>query len=127
MLIAALSGIIDFIWSNEIANQVMSYAEGLEPELSETETLFFMGSFILIALCLIASVIGLMLFKNWGRILYLFLFVLGLFLPLYSPINYIVTSPLSQFFYDLSCFGEGAILALCYFSPVTKYFETKIQ
>ena len=128
MLFGAFSGIVDFIWPNEITNQVISYAEELEPKLSDSETLIFMGSFVLITFCLIVivSVIGLMLFKNWGRIMYLVLFVLGLLLPLYSPISLIVTSPLSQFFYDLSCYGEGAILPLCYFSPVAKYFEAKI-
>lgn len=124
MVISSLGGFIDLIWPNDVTNQVTNYAEELHPEWSDTQQVFFIIAMVLVTICVVGSFIGLMFFKNWGRILFLLGFILVL--PLYWPLGTTVTSPLSQLFYDLGCYGEGAILVLCYFSPVAKYFEKQI-
>ena len=112
---------IDLLWPNEITKQITAYAEQLEPEWSDTKFgLFMVWAFVAI-ICWVGSVIGLLLFKNWGRLLLLLGFII--IIPIYVPMGTAVSSPLSQIFYDLGSYGEGAILALCYFSPIAKYFE----
>ncbi len=124
MSVSILSGFVDFIWPNEITEQVTSYAEELEQEWSDTQQVVFVLDLFLVVLCSVGSFIGLMLFKNWGRILFLLGF--ALVAPLYWLLGTPVSSPLSQLLYDLGAYGEGAILVLCYFSPVAKYFEKQI-
>jgi tryptophan-rich sensory protein len=124
LAVSLLGTFIDILWPSEITEQLTAYAEQLEPEWSDTKLAFLIVWAFALIICMIGSLIGLLLFKNWGRILFLLGFVITL--PMYSFLGVTVSGSISELLYDLGAYGDGAILALCYFSPVAKYFEKEI-
>jgi hypothetical protein len=124
MLLCILGGAIDFIFSNELVENISSYASNLQPELEGKSLSVFLVVAIPAIICMVGSFIGLLMLKPWGRTL----FLCGFFatLPLYFFSGISIESPLSQIFYDLGAYGEGFILAICYFSSFSSNFKKQI-
>ncbi|NRA24823.1 MAG: hypothetical protein HRU08_10200 [Oleispira sp.] len=122
ILLACLSGFYDYFWPDALIEQVMDYAYDIEPDYMEENELIFFTIMAVIVVLGIASLIGVLMFKNWGRYLYIAGFIL--MFPLYPFFGIAVYSGYGQAFYDLSMLLSGAIIALMYYSPVAKYFES---
>ena len=121
LVLAIAAGVCDIFWSDPITEKISNYAYEIDPGMQD-ENLVYFGAFAVFSLLLAAaSIIGLLMFKNWGRHLYLAGFFL--YIPLYPFMGVTVSSGLSQVFYDLSMIASGSILALIYFSPVAQYFQ----
>lgn len=74
------------------------------------------------ALWLIATV-GLVLFQNWARHLYLVLALLG---PVLAPFSgFIIQPPLDTLFSSANLLLDGAVLALAYLSPLADNFKKR--
>lgn len=122
ILLACLSGLYDYFWPDALTEQVMNYTYSIEDDyMSENELIFLIILAVGVVLG-IASLIGLLMFKSWGRHLYIAGYIL--MLPLYPFFGIAVYSGYGQAFYDLSMLLSGAIIALMYYSPVEKYFES---
>jgi hypothetical protein len=124
MFLSVFGGTIDFFIANETAENVSTYADSLKPELKGNHLLILIVILVPGIICMIGSFIGLLLLKSWGRTLFLLGFLVTLPLGLYLGVT--VVSPLAQLFYDLGVYGEGFILALCYFSPLSIHFKKQI-
>ena len=73
-----------------------------------------------LALAALASYVGLLMFRQWGRSLALLTTVAGFALaPVSGPV---VASWLESGLYDLSNTAWGAVLALAYFGPISARF-----
>lgn len=121
LLFTIVGAAFELIWPSPILEQVADFAYQLEPEVEGIgQTILFATLMVALVLC-IASFVGLLLFKNWSRLLFLACFVL--FLPVYPFIGITVSSGTSQIFYDLSMMTSGAVLALIYCSPVADYYR----
>ena len=67
------------------------------------------------------SLIGILMFRSWGRTLYVGLTIVGiLFLPFF---NEQISSGLSAAFSTLSTLTSGMIIILMYVAPVNEYFK----
>ncbi len=122
ILLACFAEAYDYLFPDPITEQVMDFTYNLEPEHSENSEMFFYVIIGLAIVLAIASVVGILRFKNWGRHLYLAGFIL--LIPLYPYMGITVYSGWGQAFYDASMLLSGALLALMYYSPVAAYFET---
>ena len=107
-------------------------ADLMSPELSsarDNEPMFcFIENYPIISLAILlpwlaaalAGVVGLFLFKPWGRTLSLYSTVLGVFLiPFLGPV---VSSGVAFSLDEVAITLWGATLALAYFSPVAERF-----
>jgi len=120
LALAILAGVYDYLWIDPISGRVMDYAYEIEPEIEGVQLIVFAVVGTLAITFATISFIGLLLFKSWAKRLYLASFIL--FMPLYPFLGVNVYSGASQIFYDLSMMASGAILALLYFSPVSKFY-----
>ena len=121
---AVLSGFVEYVWPDPIAEMAYEVVVEQKEEMSELN-LVVLGITVLIGVVLaIGSLIGLLLLKNWGRFMYALGFLL--MLPIYPLFGVGVYSGLSQLASDLSMILSGVILTLVYYSPVAKYFENEI-
>lgn len=112
---------VDNFINNPVASNVLTYSENVN---KIKQPIFFgMMSIISITIMLIGSV-GLLLFKKWGRILYILSWVF--YFALYSGTQVFVLTPISSFLSDIGSLGEGFILALAYFSPISEYFNKQV-
>ena len=123
-LLAIFAGLFDLIWPNPVADQALDYIIELEGEVSDAKAILFAVLVFLEIVFIIVCLVGLLKFKSWGRKLYLASFLL--MLPLYPLMGIYVSSGLGQLFADVAMILSGVILALIYYSPVAKYFETTI-
>ncbi len=115
---------IDILLPNTTTEKIIEYAAEIE-SMPEGWQLIVLGAFGSVALILaIASFIGLLLFKRWGRIMYIAGYIA--MVPIYPLMGVWVYGGISQLFYDLSMIAAGAILVLMYFSSVAAYFDNEI-
>lgn len=71
-------------------------------------------------LCMLVSIIGLFLFRGWGRTLAVVVSVINIgSMPFIGP-NWF--SGLAYALFELSAMSWGAVLALAYFSPISQRF-----
>ena len=68
----------------------------------------------------LVSAVGLYLFQNWARTLFLVLIVFDAFSIFLG--GYVVLMPLEAFMANLIAIADGAILVLAYFTTVSKEF-----
>ena len=123
LLFAVLGGIYDLMWPNPVLEKIIDFAAEVEPEIQGTK-LILVGIIVLVALVLaVVSFIGLLIFKPWGRPVYVAGFIIVM--PLYAFLGTTIYSGVSQLFYDLSMIASGAILALIYFSPVAEFYQKR--
>ncbi|MFT7223081.1 MAG: hypothetical protein ACI82Z_000613 [Cellvibrionaceae bacterium] len=103
---------------------MLNYAHEIDPDIEgiNLTILVIIGPVAIIFA--IISLVGLLIFKHWAKPLYLASF---LFLPLYPFTGVTVYSGVSRIFYALSIMSSGAVLALLYFSSVSKYYQKKFN
>jgi len=120
----------------ELASEGVDYLwPDLSPEIAsaiEKDQMFgLIESYPLISLAILlpwlvgafAGVVGVFLFKLWGRALSLYSTVLSFFIaPFLGPVAY---SGLSNALDEASITLWGVVLALAYFSPISERFKTE--
>lgn len=119
-VLSLVGGVVDLIVPDPIVEEVTSYAESLEPEWSDARLFALMGFLLLGIVYVIYTLLGLLLFWNMARHVYLagFFFLI----PMYLVLGVTVTSGIGQILYDAGSVLSGVILALIYFSPVKDFF-----
>ena len=121
LVLGLLSGIYDYLWPNPETEKVYNYIVEIEAEI-EGARLVIVGVLGVIAIImLVVSIIGLLLFKSWGRHVYVAGFIVAF--SLYPFVGVAVSSGFAQVLYDISMVFSGVLLALMYYSPVAKYYE----
>ena len=123
LFVSILSGVYDgeIITNDLFYFKINSYVAGISVPISPySKFLLLVGLAVIAIICLIASFIGLFLFRPWGRMLYTIGFLL-IFITPFSGI--LVYSFIAQTIYDISLVLSGFILALIYFSPMADYFK----
>ncbi len=122
-ILSVLAGVYDFIWPSEIITQISDYAYEIEPEYSDFQIMIVSVIAVLLLVCAAVSFVGLLLFKNWGRHLYIAGFIIAF--PLYPFMGVSVVSGANQLIYDLAMVLSGVLIAVCYYSPISKQFTNK--
>jgi len=120
LLLSVLSGVCDFIIPNEPLEKLILYSLELEPVGYEFGMLEI--GFIVIGLTLVlVAFVGLMLFKNWGRVAFILCGVVGLpYMIIGGPY---ISSGLGGSLYDLSNVASGVVLAMMFLSPISDKFK----
>ena len=118
-----MSVMASVVFPNENIELTYSFIEELESANTgypDMDMLLVPVTIVLLVI-LIATYVGLFLFKPWARLL----FVLGLVvsIPTYFMDGLFVSSGLEQLLYDACLLTYGAIIAVAYYSPVKHFFE----
>jgi len=125
LLLTVLSIVYDFFYADAIAKKLFRYQEILEPDWSATKFYLVVGTITIASLAVLAGVVGLLLFWNFARHLFLFASVLLLVItPFMGPY---IASGVNQTLYSVVNLLSGLILGLVYFSPVKSYFAGKTK
>lgn len=122
-LLSILSGFADVIFQDSVIIKLNEYAETLEPEIQEDSLNLIIGALVFAVIYLLYSFIGLILFWNMARHVYLVGFVI--ILPMEIFMGPVIMSGLRTFVYDFAMVLCGFLLALIYSSPVNEYFTVK--
>ena len=122
-VLGLLGGFSHLIFNNPVLDQIIEYSNTLTPQWSDTKINILTGVGVVSALYFLYIFIGLMLFWNSARLLYLAGFIA--FIPLYLALGITVISPIEQVLLDASNVLAGMILALIYFSPIKQRFTDK--
>ena len=122
-VLGILGGFSHLIFANPVLDQIIEYSHSLMPQWSDTKIHILTAVGVLAGLYFIYIFIGLMLFWNSARLLYLVGFIA--FIPLYLALGITVISPIEQILLDASNVLAGMILALIYFSPIKQRFTEK--
>lgn len=69
----------------------------------------------------ILSAIGIFFFQNYGRILFLFMYILSILMIPFFGVT--VSTPIESFMFSIGDILDIAIIALAYFSPLSGYFK----
>jgi hypothetical protein len=118
-----MSLMASLVFPNENIELTYRFIEELESANTgypDMDMLLVPASIILLVL-LIATYVGLFLFKPWARLFFVMGFVLSI--PTYFIGGLWVSSGLDQLFYDAYLLTSGAIIAVAYYSPVNNFFE----
>ncbi|AFU99935.1 hypothetical protein [Simiduia agarivorans] len=121
LLVAVVAGVYDYVWPDPFADQALNYVAEIEPVLEGGALIVVTILGFIAGIMAIVSFIGLLLFKSWARHIYLAGFVVAF--SLYPFFGVMVTSGISQIFYDLSMVLSGVVIALAYYSPVARHYE----
>lgn len=119
-VIAILSGAVEYVWPDPVAEIIYKVIIEQEEEKSELNAVI-LGVGVA---SIIGSFVGLLMLKSWGRFMYALVFLL--MLPMYLLIGAGVYSGLSQLASDFSMVLSGVLLALVFYSPVANYFENEV-
>ena len=119
-LLTILGIVYDFFYADAITKKLFAYQDILEPDWSDTKLYLIGGSISLAVLTALAGYVGLIVFWNFAR--HLFLFASVLFLVITPFIGPYIASGVNQTLHDVVNVFSGLILALVYFSPVRNYF-----
>ena len=119
LVLSTVSVVWDFIFPNEIVNKLMIYFFELKPVDIEVSSIDIISSVAMLFLML-AALVGLLLFKNWGRIAFILCGVVGY--PVIMMSGPQISSGVSGVLFDLSNITSGVILAMMYLSPVSEEF-----
>ncbi len=120
LVLAVMSGTCEFIFPNEIVDKLITYSFKLKPMDVEV-SLMDIGLLVLMLILFSAALIGLLLFKNWGRIAFILCGVVGF--PIIMMNGPYIASGLSGILYDLSNISSGVILAMMYLPPISEEFK----
>ena len=120
LILTVMSGICDFIFPNEIVEKLFTYSFELQ-SIDIEVSLLDVGLLVLMLVLLLVALIGLLLFKNWGRIAFILCGVVGF--PIIMMNGPYIASGLSSVLYDLSNISSGVILATMYLSPISEEFN----
>ncbi len=120
-MLSLAGAFFDFLIEDNAVLKAIECAGDMEPPHEGWYFRMEMGLGIVASTMAIASYIGLVLFKNWGRITYIVSFLATL--PLYPSMGVTVSSGYGQMFYDLSMMASGIVIAVAYFSKAAELFE----
>lgn len=115
-----MAGICDFIFPNETVEKLTTYLFELKP-LDIEVSIFELALLVVMVILFLAALIGLLLFKNWGRIAFVLCGVVAF--PFTMMDGPYIASGLSGVFYDLSSIASGVILAMMFLPPISEEFE----
>ena len=120
--LAVLSLVSGFYFPDENIQKVNDYILEVEgsTDVFTLEEIWRLTLSAIILVAVIASYIGLFLFKLWGRHLFVASFVFAT--PSYFMGGLYVSSGLESWFYDASMLLSGGLAALMYFSPIKVHF-----
>ena len=123
LLLVILGAINDYFFSSEALDSVYNHLGEVETTLSDWGAMI-LGILAFISLSLsVTALIGLFLFRPWGRVFYIVAF--ALLAPITPFMGISVASGTSQVLYDLSMAISGAIVVLVYYSPIASYFKDR--
>ena len=111
------------MFPDETLELVTDFVETLEEDWSELKMFLIVGLGLLGLLLSCYSFIGLLLFWNSARLIYLLGFIFSI--PVYPFLDISVSSGTNLALCDTATVLSGVILALIYFSPVKTYFIEK--
>lgn len=120
LVLAVMSGTCDFIFPNEVVEKLFTYSLELKPMNIEVSPIDI-GLLILMLILFSAALIGLLLFKNWGRTAFILCGVVGF--PVIMMNGPYIASGLSDVLYDLSNICSGVVLAMMYLPPISEEFK----
>ena len=123
LLLVLISGIIDWVFPDETVALLTKYSDALESDWSNTQAILISGYLLVCVVYFLFSSLGLLLFWNSARLIYLLGFII--FMPVYFFAGVNVSSATGQALIDTTNVLSGVILALIYFSPVKLYFTEK--
>jgi hypothetical protein len=123
LLLTILSIVYDFFCADPIAEKLFAYQDILEPDWSDTKLYLLAGTISLAVLTALVGFVGLLVFWNFAR--HLFLSACVLFLVITPFIGPYITSGANQALYNVVNVLSGLILGLVYFSPVKHYFVSE--
>jgi uncharacterized membrane protein len=118
-----MSVMASVVFPNENVELTYSFIEELESantSYPDMDMLLVPVTIVLLVI-LIATYVGLFLFKRWARVLFVMGFVVSI--PTYFMDGLFVSSGLEQLLYDACLLTYGAIIAVVYYSPVKRFFE----
>ncbi len=121
LLLSITGGVYDYMWPDTISEQIIEYAHEIEPEIRGMQLAVLAVVGVAALILTVVSLIGLLLFKSWARPMYIAGFVL--LILLYPFMGVSVYSGVGLIFYDLSMIASGVVLAMLYFSPVSKFYR----
>ncbi len=116
-----LASVYEIFFASSLVEKIADFAHQEEPALEGVKLILAVGFGAPAFVIALISWVGLFLFKNWARHLWLASFVL-IFLA-YPFLGITVSGGISQIFYDASMLCAGAIIALVYCSPLREYFD----
>ncbi len=91
-------------------------------EISHLESILII-SFVVIAILMVISFIGVFLFKKWARTLYVILTIsLYMTLPFWGITIYL---PWEDFFHEIATILGGVVFAMMYLEPISSEFNKK--
>jgi len=115
--------LFDLTFPNETLDLVTEFSEALQTDWSKSK-MYLIGGFGLLGIFSICySFIGLLLFWNSARLIYLLSFII--FIPVYPFLGISVSSATSLALCESASVLSGVILALIYFSPIKSDFTEK--
>jgi hypothetical protein len=122
LAVGLLGGVVEFSTHDSLPQALQDYLNSTSEEESN-DNWMALGVFALILIvAVIAAYIGLFLFKPWSRPLNLLLWPAAfVFTPMLGPT---VTSGWATACYELSAGLGGMIVALTYFSRLSKEFQS---
>jgi len=120
-----LSIVIDQLIQNNIILQISELADLINPEVTDKSIAISMGLGLLVIIYFSYCLLGLFLFWNLARHIFLSGFII--FLPTHLLLGVTVSSGLSRLCYELAILLCGVTLTLIYTSPVKDYFSTKTR
>jgi hypothetical protein len=120
-ILSILSGAYDELIVN-------THIEFINNYLHEQDIIYYLDEyisiiFVVVTIGILVNFVGLLLFKNWARLLYLILYIAAI--PTYLFDDVTVFSSVALMIYDFGMILSGFILALLYFSNVGKFFNKK--
>ena len=92
---------------------------------SDIESDFYMFFVVGLFALMIASIVGVWQFKNWGRILYVV--ILMILFALYPTLDPIVMNGWEAMFSDLSFMLEGALILMMFTGEISKKFTVQVS
>ena len=127
-LIAAFPGNISADWKTVLEWQsdgsVLLQIFEIEPKQNLRNVLLFVFG-VGVLLFVFAVQIGMFLFWHFARPSYAVLSAIFILLSLFDGLQIMI--PMEVLFYDLALLLDGAIIAMSYLSPISGYFEKRIN
>lgn len=121
-LFIILTMILHVVTKSLLPHELKAYFDNQQNlPLTITETILLWVVTAWLALSFLDS-IGLFIFKNWARKMFVFLFTINI---LITPIGATVMTGWTMLACYLSAVIDGMLIALMYFSPINEQFETE--
>jgi hypothetical protein len=121
MALSLVAGFYDYLLGTEVSSKAIEFVASIEPEDSEMRFYAFSAYASVVLVMVLASIVGLLRFKAWGRKLYVASFALTVLVYPFAGVS--VFSGLGQLLNDSSFLLSGFLLAAMYLSPLKQEFK----